>query len=87
MTRVIDNLIADEKRPLDGSFMDWIDESQITIGVLPITYKPNEFLLEHIAESESDNKLVVALKRERDDLIGTHREHTAVLEDAKYRVK
>jgi hypothetical protein len=65
MTRVIDNLIADEKRQLGGSFMDWIDESQITVSVIPISYKPDEFLLQRIAQLESDNKLVAALKGER----------------------
>jgi hypothetical protein len=65
MIRVIDNLIADEKRPLGGSFMDWIDESQITVNVIPISYKPDEFLLQRIAQLESDNKLVAALKGER----------------------
>jgi hypothetical protein len=62
---VIDNLIADEKRQLGGSFMDWIDESQITVSVIPISYKPDEFLLQRIAQLESDNKLVAALKGER----------------------
>jgi hypothetical protein len=47
----------------------------------------HEFLLERIAESESDNKPIAALKREGDDLMEARREYTVVLEDAKRLVK
>jgi hypothetical protein len=79
--------LPNDRRPLDGSYLEWIDESQITVTVIEISYKPNGFLLRCIAELESDHQPVAALKRERDDLVETRREHTQVLEDAQRRVK
>jgi hypothetical protein len=79
--------LPNDSRPLDGSYLEWIDESQITVTVVEISYKPDVFLLRRIAELESDNQPIATLKRERDDLVETRREHTQVLEDAQRRVR